>query len=79
MLSVFPNPVGSQMQVEGMQSLGNYSVTITDALGNVVYHADVQADLLGQVSLTLGNWSKGVYFLQVVGCSENKTVKFVKL
>jgi len=79
-LSVFPNPVGSQLTMCGLQSLGNYSITIVDALGNVVFNAsNVQADLLGQVSIAVEEWTKGVYFLQAVGISESKAVKFVKL
>ena len=77
-LAVFPNPVRQQMQISGLQVFENYLITITDALGNMVYRATEQADLLGQVSLTLENWSKGVYFVQVLGRSESKGVKFVK-
>ncbi len=77
--AVFPNPVGRQMQLAGLQSFENYAITITDALGNVVYHADVKADVLGQVCIALGIWSKGVYCLHAVGCKTNQSVKFIKL
>ena len=80
MLSVFPNPVDSHLMISGLQSLGNYSITIMDALGNVVFNAtNEQADLLGQVKIEVETWTKGVYFLQAVGCSDNRVGKFIKL
>lgn len=78
-LAVFPNPVGSQMKLAGLQSLEQYVITITDAIGNVVYRANVQADMLGQVSIALGTWRKGVYCLQAVSRLESRSLKFVKM
>lgn len=79
-LSVFPNPTASQLNISGLESLGNYSITITDILGNVVLSASrIQADLLGEVIIEVCSWSKGLYFLHVTGASMDKTMKFVKI
>ena len=78
-LTVFPNPVVSQLTVGGLESNGNYSITITDALGNVVQKKNGQANVVGQMCLEVGSLAKGVYFLQTVGLSGSKAIKFVKL
>lgn len=77
-LAVFPNPVGNLATISGLQSLGNYLVTVTDVLGNVVQTVEVRTDLLGECQLELGSLSQGIYFLTVTGVEGSKVLKLVK-
>ena len=77
-LSVFPNPVKGLLTINGLQSLENYSVTLTDVLGNVVMKVEVKADLLGECQMELGSLSQGIYFLSVNSVEGIQVLKLVK-
>jgi len=77
-LSVFPNPVRNLLTISGLQSIGDYSVTLTDVLGNVVMTVEVKADLLGECQMELGSLSQGIYFLTVKGVEGSQVLKLVK-
>ena len=73
---LFPNPVEEVMTIRGLH--GDYSVLMTDALGNVVLSTEVKADLLGECQLAIGGLTRGIYFLTVAHATERHVLKFVK-
>lgn len=75
---LFPNPVEEVVTLRGLQALGDYSVLLTDALGNVVLSTEVRADLLGECQLAIGGLTQGVYFMTVADAAERHVLKFVK-
>lgn len=77
-LTVFPNPADGFVTINGLQSLENYEVTITDVLGNVQQSVAVKADLLGACRIVLDDVSRGVYFVTVTGVEGSRVSKFVK-
>ena len=77
--SVYPNPVESQITIKGMETVENYVVMVTNALGNVVIPSfRVKTDWLGECSFSVDYLSKGVYFIVVEGLSGRQIIKFVK-
>lgn len=77
-LALFPNPTQSMVTINGLQGHGNYMVTVTDVLGSVLRIVEVQADLLGECQMELGNLSHGVYFLTITGGEGSQVLKLVK-
>ena len=77
-LAIFPNPVENTMTICGLQSVGNYTITVVDLLGNVMSSVEVKADLLGECQMKLGDLSRGVYFVTVTGTEGCRILKLVK-
>ena len=77
-LALFPNPASDEVTINGLQGVGNYMVTVTDVLGNVLRMIEVQADLLGECQIELGGLSRGVYFLTITGNEGRQVLKLVK-
>lgn len=61
---VFPNPSGGTFSIEINHALSNASLTVTNALGSVVYHEKLN-HLAGSKSLELGHLSEGVYMISI--------------
>lgn len=59
--NVYPNPTNGFVQISAIQPI--VSLTVTDALGNVVFTQNVSNEL--QTSLELPSVSSGVYFVQI--------------
>ena len=77
--SVFPNPAEAEVVVSGLQSLEEYTLTVTDAMGKLVLpQRTLRADLTGECAVSVDGLRSGVYFLQVDGKSARKMIKFVK-
>lgn len=77
--SVFPNPAEAEMVVSGLQSLEEYTLAVTDAMGKVMLpQRTLRADLTGECAVSVDGLRSGVYFLQVDGKSVRKMIKFVK-
>lgn len=78
-LSVFPNPVENTMTISGLQVDESCNLTVSDVLGNVLIMVpEVKANLLGECQMQIGNLSRGVYFLTVMGISGSRVLKIVK-
>ena len=77
-LALFPNPAGDIVTLNGLQRLGDYTVTVADVLGNAVMTIVVKANLLGECQMEMGGLSQGVYFLTVTGTEGSMVLKFVK-
>jgi hypothetical protein len=77
-LALFPNPARDLATICGLQSLGNYLVTVTDVFGNVVMSAEIKANLLGEGQMELGDLACGVYFMTFTSNEGSWMLKFVK-
>lgn len=77
-LALFPNPASDGVTIIGLQGIGNYMVTVTDVLGNVLRTIEVQAGLLGECQMELNDLSRGVYFLTITGNEGRQVLKLVK-
>lgn len=78
-IEVYPHPVHSVsvIQIPAGNALGSRSVTLNDALGNVVIRFD-NSEITNENTLVLNssNISNGIYFLEVIE-GKRKTVKKV--
>ena len=78
-LQIFPNPTSGGITVTGLKHLENYTITITNVVGDVVApQCRVHSDLLGECSLSVHGLPQGVYFVMLTGNDESAVLKFIK-
>jgi hypothetical protein len=64
-IKIFPNPAGNWFEIQGLK-FDSYTIEISDALGQQVYHEQ----FTGNEKVIHGNWSPGVYFVQIENARE---------
>ena len=74
-ISIYPNPASSSMTIHQSSPSSNQLITITNILGEEVYH---QTNNSSQSTIDVSNWSNGVYFYQLTNNNETVRGKFVK-
>jgi len=72
-LNLYPNPANSVFVVEAKE-MGNAAVVVTDMQGKVVFNGNLNA---GALSMSVADWSNGVYMVSVNGNSKNLNSKIV--
>ncbi|MDX2173564.1 MAG: T9SS type A sorting domain-containing protein [Bacteroidota bacterium] len=72
-ISIFPNPVKDVLTIN-IEEQGNYSITIIDAVGKVVYTAETDKNL----NVNTSALSQGIYILKVKTPQEQRNYKFIK-
>jgi hypothetical protein len=78
-LKVYPNPAEETVVVSGLSGNTTYSFTVLNSLGmTVLPEAQVSSDLLGELPISVGKLSSGIYFIQVRGNKGTMMAKFVK-
>jgi hypothetical protein len=76
---VYPNPAEETVIVRGLGSNTTYSITVLNSLSmTVLPEAQVSSDLLGELPISVGKLSSGIYFIQVIGNKGTMMAKFVK-
>lgn len=76
-ISMYPNPSNGVVYFSLPSSKSGLELTITDALGNVVYSEKTVTTTLEQRTLNLQNLAKGIYFMNIATESEKYTQKIV--
>lgn len=61
-LKLYPNPTHSNLYIECLNLYGEKTIQVFDALGQLVHSQIVQDN---QTSISVQNWAKGLYFLQL--------------
>ncbi len=78
-LQVFPNPAEETLVVKGLNGNTAYSITVLNNMGIMVLpEIQMSSDLLGELPISVGRLSSGIYFIQVKGISGTMMAKFVK-
>lgn len=78
-LSIYPNPVDTELLIGSLKADTDYQVTVMDVLGlMVVPTTSMHTNLLGEMPLTIGRLSSGVYFILVDDGVRPVMAKFVK-
>lgn len=72
-LSLYPNPANSVFNVNASE-MGSAIIIVTDLQGKVVYNGQLEA---GKTSMTVSDWSEGVYLVKVSGNDKVLTSKMV--
>ncbi len=76
-VSVFPNPVQGQINIDGLNNIsGDKVVTITSVTGAVIFSQTYNEGQ--QVSIGANDMAAGLYMLEVQTTAGNKTFKLVK-
>ena len=70
-LSVFPNPTSDFVQINGLESVTNFTILIKDVSGKPVIQSS-------QNRINISKLSKGIYTLEVQFPTENKIFKLIK-
>ena len=77
-LSLYPNPVGDFLLINNFENQKIKSVTITDALGKIIYQ-NVYSKIESLIKLDTKLFSVGIYFLQCANVDDKSSyLKFVK-
>lgn len=75
-IRLFPNPTTDKVEVTF--AAGNYTnAKLTDINGRVLQNINI-SKLQQSVAITLGNYPKGLYLLQLIGDKEKSTQKIIK-
>jgi GH18 family chitinase len=75
-IAVFPNPVSDNLQVD-LGSLQNIKVTLYSTTSSVLLTQVNNFESV--ISIEMGNYSKGIYFLSVENEVDNKVFKLIKM
>ena len=79
-LQVYPNPAEKTLVVKGLSSNTAYSITVLNNMGmTVLSESQMSSNLLGELPISVGRLSSGIYFIQVKGITGTMIAKFVKL
>lgn len=77
-LSVFPNPVNDILQIEIPKIEKQFSLTIYDIIGKLMYSENSQQGIGAQVrSLDVKTWETGTYFIHAKLGQENQSYRFI--
>ena len=78
-LQVYPNTAEETLVVKGLNGNTAYSITVLNNMGIMVLpEIQMSSDLLGELPISVGRLSSGIYFIQVKGISGTMMAKFVK-
>jgi hypothetical protein len=78
-LTVYPNPTKEMAVVNGLNANTVYSVTVLNSVGMIVLpETQMSSNVLGEVPVSVGALSEGLYFIQLKGASGTMMAKFVK-
>ncbi|MDI1354356.1 MAG: T9SS type A sorting domain-containing protein [bacterium] len=74
LLGVYPNPVKDQLNLSLPNTGQEYGIKITNVLGSVIYQ---EASSKENITISIGNNPRGIYFLTVESKTEKVTRKIV--
>lgn len=70
---IFPNPSNSVITLKLPESITRVSVKVYDIMGKAIYSSDKYQD-----PISVSNWQKGIYFIQVANSQSTQTKQFIK-
>jgi uncharacterized delta-60 repeat protein len=76
-VTVYPNPVHSQLAIRGLDPGGRSSIFVKDASGKTVANATVNGQ--SEYLMDVQQLAPGTYFLQVAGEKKRATLTFLKM
>ncbi|MFZ9846938.1 MAG: polysaccharide deacetylase family protein [Flavobacteriales bacterium] len=77
---LFPNPVSSQLTlVMNSSMIGNYSLQLHNALGEMVYNQPLQFSGYSMQQVDMSGYSAGLYTLSIIGENEQIERKILKV
>ena len=78
-LQAYPNPAEETVALIGLSGNTNYNVSVLNNLGTTVLpETQLSSNLLGELPISVGTLSAGIYFIQVRGATGTMMAKFVK-
>ena len=78
-LQVYPNPAEALVTLSGLSGNATYSITVLNNLGmTVLSETQLTSNLLGELPISVGRLSSGIYFIQVKDATGTMMTRFVK-
>ena len=78
-LNLYPNPVDTELVVDGLKGNTDYQVTVMNLLGMTVMPiSTTHTNVLGELPMTVGELPAGVYFILVNDGTGPIMAKFMK-
>jgi len=78
-LEAMPNPFNEQLNISYDTQTSSYiQLIVFDALGRKVFEEKIEGDKKGVLSIDSYKWNSGLYFVNVISTSFNKSVKILK-
>ena len=74
-VSLYPNPVGSNVFIKGLEPNKTYHVSVSDVSGKVIIVKDMVAT---RNELFIGDAGKGIYLVKITAEGSSLTLKLVK-
>jgi hypothetical protein len=75
LINIYPNPANDWVTVSVPSVLLGTTYTLTNAVGQVLQHSTITST---QLEIAMGDYSKGLYYLQVATTVGSVTKKIVK-
>lgn len=75
-INLFPNPVQSNLNIQGLENLSEYRLSIWDMSGKMISSEQKNQHSAGIMSLDLSDLSSGIYLLRVSSGHSHRQVKF---
>lgn len=72
---VFPNPTDNEVSIELNQSFGDYSLTMYDMLGKVVWKTTTSEEIL---NINMSHLNTGIYFIELKSAQGTVRKKLIK-
>jgi uncharacterized repeat protein (TIGR03803 family) len=77
-ISIYPNPSSGVFTIKHPATSGKLSITVTSALGAIIYSTSVKDATAGYVnSIDLSKHAKGIYFMEVMSNDERHLKKLI--
>ncbi len=76
-VTVYPNPASSQLTVLFEAQSANSTIIMTDITGKQVYNQQVESSSFTQHTMDVSNFTKGIYFLNVINGNSRSVQKVV--
>ncbi|MBS1738623.1 MAG: T9SS type A sorting domain-containing protein [Bacteroidetes bacterium] len=74
--TIFPNPVGNQLNIQSNLSLQNAKIYIRDMNGRNVYETDFSG--LGNIRVPVSNLAPGMYSITIIEPNKSTQLSFIK-
>ena len=72
--TVYPNPSSGKYSLQ-LNEASIYQLTLMDVSGRIVDHRTIDSS---QYLLDISEYSKGIYYLNIVTSDTNKTIRLIK-
>lgn len=75
---LYPSPSDGQLTLFGLEPGCSYTISIVNNLGARMTQDVIKANLCGETTLDLTQFTKGIYIIHIVSSTTSEAIKFIK-